>query len=333
MNILEIRKQFARAADEGWLDFFEEAASKYGFDPSELMAVASRESNMGGRKNRDGTFQYLSEPGDRGNAFGLMQVDKRYFPDWVRTGRWRDARESIMMGALILQQKRESFLDRKGHTCSVSNRAHTVHKQFFMPRFDDATLLRVTIAAYNCGDWAAYHASAGHSVDQGTTGADYSEDVLDRAKKFRRLLEVESARGRNGDPAAVVDRLSAASPSSNTPESPKPTATGAAPVEIAVAATAVEPSKPTTDEPVDTKAMIAEAAQVPGLKESGKSFLKLAFGGWKRISGWIGALGLGNSAGLVTPTILGVVVICLLVWFIIHTINSRKKGKKANDKL
>ena len=53
-------------------------------------------------------------------------------------------------------------------------------------------MLRVTIAAYNCGLWAYYHFSKGHDVDQVTTGQDYSRDVLAKAVRFKPLLPTEN---------------------------------------------------------------------------------------------------------------------------------------------
>src|SRR5689334_16553249 len=107
--LMQIRRQWTRVVEQGWLPFFEEAAQKFAFEVKDLLAVGSRESNMGGKGYPDGSVQYLREPGDRGNAFGLLQVDKRYFPDWVKSGKWRDARESILKGAQILAEKRNSF--------------------------------------------------------------------------------------------------------------------------------------------------------------------------------------------------------------------------------
>jgi len=49
-------------------------------------------------------------------------------------------------------------------------------------------LLRVTVAAYNCGLWAYYHFSKGNDIDRGTTGQDYSKDVLAKAARFKPLL-------------------------------------------------------------------------------------------------------------------------------------------------
>src|SRR4051812_26353921 len=94
----QLRQQQQRAIERGWIPFFEEAAEQFDFPVDVLMALASRESNM--------TILI----GDSGHGYGLMQIDNRYYGDWVATGAWRDPRESILMGAQVLAEKRSYIL-------------------------------------------------------------------------------------------------------------------------------------------------------------------------------------------------------------------------------
>lgn len=181
-----LRQEYRRARQEGWIPFFLEAAGAFAVRPEVLLAIASRETNMGGRQIGPGKFQWLTTPGDGGHGYGLMQIDRRSFPKWVESGVWRQPRASILKGAEVLAQKRQSLRDRAGNSVRVKTK-QTVHT-FLMPLFGNATIERVSIAAYNSGDWAAYHASKGRSVDHGTTGRDYSGDVLARATHFRTWL-------------------------------------------------------------------------------------------------------------------------------------------------
>lgn len=181
-----LRQEYRRARQEGWIPFFLEAAATSAVRPEVLLAIASRETNMGGRQIAPGKFHWLRSPGDGGHGYGLMQIDGRSFPEWVRSGAWRQAKAGIVKGAEVLGQKRRGLLERAGKSVRIKSK-QTVHT-FLMPKFGNVTIERAAIAAYNSGDWAAYHASKGRSVDQGTTHGNYSEDVLARAAHFRAWL-------------------------------------------------------------------------------------------------------------------------------------------------
>src|SRR5262245_5890378 len=104
MNIStsQLKKQWDRVVKLGWLAFFDEASTQFSYPSSLLIAIASRETNLDPR--------YLQVPGDNGNGYGLMQVDKRSYPGWVASGKWKDARESILKGSEVLATKRDSLL-------------------------------------------------------------------------------------------------------------------------------------------------------------------------------------------------------------------------------
>ena len=70
ITLAAIRNQFRRAESNGWTAFFEEAAARFRwFERQDLMAIASRETNMGGRELSPGVYEWLTRPGDGGNGF------------------------------------------------------------------------------------------------------------------------------------------------------------------------------------------------------------------------------------------------------------------------
>src|SRR3954470_19355806 len=102
MNITraQLKAQFARAERLGWLPHFHEAAetiTKGYFDVADLLAIASRETNLDPK--------WLKKPGDGGHGFGLMQIDIRSFPEFTASPDWKDARKGILYGAKVLMQK------------------------------------------------------------------------------------------------------------------------------------------------------------------------------------------------------------------------------------
>ncbi len=180
---MTIHAEFDRAAGEGWVSHFARAAAAFGLDAWVLMAIASRETNMGGRQTAAG-YQWLTTPGDAGHGFGLMQIDARSFPEWTRLGSWRDAREGIWKGAEVLAAKRRDLVWREGLSLVVRERSGQTWP-FVMPVLRDEALMTCAIAAYNSGDFAPYHVTKGRSSDYGTTGKNYAADVLARAANFR----------------------------------------------------------------------------------------------------------------------------------------------------
>lgn len=174
-----IRKAFDRADDLGWIPFFRDAAKAYGFEPELLLAIGYRETHLDPK--------YLKVAGDNGHGYGLMQIDNRSYLDWVNSGAWKDAESCIDKGAEVLDSKRTEIKDGIGEKLTVKSSAG-VSYEFEGKQIVGADLLRVTVAAYNCGLWAYYHFSKGHDVDRGTTGQDYSKDVLAKAARFKPLL-------------------------------------------------------------------------------------------------------------------------------------------------
>ena len=175
-----ITAAFQQCQQLGWIPFFQSAASDHSFAPDLLMAMGYRESNLNPK--------YLTVPGDNGHGYGLLQVDIRSYPDWVNAGFWKDAQLCISKGAEILASKRDGITAAIGQTGITVKTLAGQSFTFDGAPISGANLLRVTVAAYNCGMWAYYHYSKGHDVDQGTTGQNYSKDVLNNTARFQQLL-------------------------------------------------------------------------------------------------------------------------------------------------
>jgi len=187
-----IQIAYDRSDQLGWIPFFRKAAKANNFEPELLMAIGYRESTLNPK--------YLKVPGDNGHGYGLMQIDNRAFPEWVSSGAWKTAESCIDKGAEVLADKRSDIQDSVGETVTVKSLAGKSY-EFEGKQIAGADLLRVAVAAYNCGMWAYYHYSKGHDVDQGTTGQNYSKDVLAKAERFKKLLQA----GDYPTPAATSD--------------------------------------------------------------------------------------------------------------------------------
>uniref|UniRef100_A0A6Q2ZK70 Lysozyme g n=1 Tax=Esox lucius TaxID=8010 RepID=A0A6Q2ZK70_ESOLU len=97
--------------------------------------------------------------GDKGNGFGLMQVDKRFHKI---VGAW-DSEEHVSQGTGILIE----FI-------------HRIQAKF--PSWPKEHQLKGGISAYNAGD---KNVRTYEHMDVGTTGDDYSNDVVARAQWFK----------------------------------------------------------------------------------------------------------------------------------------------------
>jgi hypothetical protein len=177
-----LRAAFDRARKLGWLPFFKDAADKYRFTPELLMAISYRESGLNPK--------YLQEAGDNGHGYGLMQADIRSYKEWIDSGKWKDARECIFKGAEVLDSKRTEIKNLQKKEITVKTLAGQKYT-FVGKEITEPDLLRVAVAAYNCGLWAYYHYSKGHDIDRGTTGQNYSRDVLAHTAQLKELLEAE----------------------------------------------------------------------------------------------------------------------------------------------
>ena len=175
-NSSDLRLQFSRVIRDGWLAFFEDAAVKNGFPIEDLLAIASRETNM------------QNIIGDGGRGFGIMQVDIGTNESFCKSGRWQDPNMAIGMGTAILASKRNFIVKNAGQPIHVKAKSG-YEETFEMPLIVGESLRRVTIAAYNSGLWASRNFLKHGDPDRGTTGKDYSKDVIQRSTIFKSLLD------------------------------------------------------------------------------------------------------------------------------------------------
>jgi hypothetical protein len=179
-----LQKQYNYAKAQGWLPHFADAAAKHGFTTADLMAIASRETNMRNIKGDYHDGQY--------HGYSLMQLDIRSHRAWIESGAWADAKQAIFKGAAALAEKRDQIINTsKQRTSRIRFSSGTV-KHFTTLPLTNAALRHCTLAAYNCGGASYYHYSVGHDIDLGTTGKDYGADVIQRAAIFQEFLKADN---------------------------------------------------------------------------------------------------------------------------------------------
>lgn len=135
------------------------AAAKFGVPPAVVAALASRESRCGNVLDANGY-------GDRGNAFGILQVDKRF-----HTLEGTSDPRSLQH----IEQAVGIFADY----------VEQVEKKH--SSWEDEYLLKGGIVAYNAGV-STVQTKAG--MDIGSTGNDYGSDVIARAKYYLNHAEL-----------------------------------------------------------------------------------------------------------------------------------------------
>jgi len=130
------------------------AADKHGVDPNIVAGIISRESNAGLCLDSSGH-------GDKGNAFGVMQVDKRHHLVDASVG--PQSYEHIEQGVKILAQCMKDVASKH-------------------PSWPKGKQIQGGIAAYNMG---VKNVQTQESIDRGSTGNNYSADVLERAEQIK----------------------------------------------------------------------------------------------------------------------------------------------------
>jgi len=140
---------------EALKDRFEHAATKYGIPVEILAGIASRESRVGKHLNAAG---YDEEK----QAYGIMQVDERFHK---RRGKKPDSQEHINQSAEILAKNKKQ-IDEK------------------FPKWSEEQRMRAAVAAYNFG---VGNVKSWKGLDKGTTGNNYSADVMTRAQIYKSL--------------------------------------------------------------------------------------------------------------------------------------------------
>ncbi|XP_016426377.1 lysozyme g-like [Sinocyclocheilus rhinocerous] len=154
VNGVEASKKLAET-DLARMENYKSMITKVGkaklMDPAVIAAIISRESRAGAAL--EGGW------GDHGNAFGLMQVDRRYH---TPVGAW-DSEQHIAQATEILI----SFIKE-------------IKARF--PMWSQEQCFKGGISAYNAG---VSTVSSYKNIDARTTGQDYSNDVVARAQYFK----------------------------------------------------------------------------------------------------------------------------------------------------
>ncbi|XP_071388819.1 lysozyme g-like [Centroberyx affinis] len=130
------------------------AANRHGVEPAVVAGIISRETRGGRGAGLDGGW------GDHGNAYGLMQVDKRWHEP---RGGW-DSEEHISQGIDVF----------KGSYSDIEGRH---------PSWSKEQKLKGALSAYNMG---AGSVDSYGGVDARTTGRDYANDVTARSQYFKK---------------------------------------------------------------------------------------------------------------------------------------------------
>jgi hypothetical protein len=145
-----------------------------GIGPALLLALGSRETNL------------RNIAGDMGHGRGWVQIDDRFH------GPWLDAHAGCDSGSW--DAKYRSALPA-GHvptlTASTLKAIEMLQANMAFGRakgIPDGQAVRFACAAYNAGPGGAIAGAHAGDVDSGTTGHDYSADVLARKEAITRWL-------------------------------------------------------------------------------------------------------------------------------------------------
>ncbi|XP_025083606.1 glycine, glutamate and proline-rich protein-like [Pomacea canaliculata] len=137
---------------------YDEVANRYCIPASVIGALASRESNGGASLTPDGY-------GDNGNAWGILQCDLRYSGlPCKQCGPRTCCHIDMMIGRLLVPYIRQ------------------VSRKF--PSWTPEMKLQGAVAAYNFG---VSNVQSWSGLDVGSTGNDFSNDVMARAQYLKSL--------------------------------------------------------------------------------------------------------------------------------------------------
>jgi soluble lytic murein transglycosylase-like protein len=157
-NFITLSTELTWAKAQGYMPAFSSAARQTGVDRNLLLAVASRESGIGMSLNPLGL-------GDSGNGIGIMQIDRRYHPQFAATHSGFAFWDNILKGAQILKNELNKYGGNKQYA----------------------------LDAYNAGSGGVTKAvNRGLSPDYYTTGGDYGSDVLGRYHIMQQLSNKNS---------------------------------------------------------------------------------------------------------------------------------------------
>ena len=155
-----------------------EAAARWKHRPEVIAGIMMQETQGGLSLLLD--KQGPEGRGDKGadgirHGHGLMQIDNRWFADFIRSGDWKDPECNISKGCAILAGKRSFLTHRLQHI-----------------GFTSEEIERATIAAYNAGEGRVMKAvKAGQDPDYYTAHGNYSKSVLRYADAYLQLDDEE----------------------------------------------------------------------------------------------------------------------------------------------
>lgn len=154
-----ISSQLSSVRANGLLPYFKQSANRWNISIEVLLAVASRETQMG----TNNYYLQNNFTGKDGHGKGIMQIDDRYH-NFAKITAPNNDRKMIDYGAQFLADLKQQFGNIK-----------------------DA------LSAYNAGPSAVRQAyMRGVDPDIYTTGGDYAKDVLQRAKIIKSQLGLSS---------------------------------------------------------------------------------------------------------------------------------------------
>lgn len=103
------------------------------------------------------------------HGYGFWQIDIGSFPDFVKSGDWKDPAKTCAMAIKVLEGKRKYITEK-------------------MPGLNGDALERAITAAYNCGEGNVMKALINREdVDHFTTGQDYSKVVFQAREVYKNL--------------------------------------------------------------------------------------------------------------------------------------------------
>jgi len=140
------------------VDVLRQVGAALDVPPAVIAALASRESRCGAVLDAQGF-------GDHGQAFGILQVDKRFH---------------TLRGVDQGPGSRAHLEQAVGIFVAFRDQVHAKH-----PAWEDEFLLKGAAVAYNSG---VGNVQTKEGMDQGTTGDDYGSDVMARAQFYVRHL-------------------------------------------------------------------------------------------------------------------------------------------------
>lgn len=153
------------------------------YPEDQLAAMAFRETGWKIEKyvNHKMTFEVICElmQGDYGkrdhdsekkyHGFGFWQIDIDSYPDFVKSGDWKDPLKTCIKAVDVLESKRKYITTK-------------------MPGLAGDALERAVTASYNCGEGNVFKALINHKdVDNYTFNHDYSKAVWNYREYYKDL--------------------------------------------------------------------------------------------------------------------------------------------------